>query len=145
MKTQTNHVTTSSGSEFAIPDLPPHVAAALKMNGHLSVPTPGSSTLSPSAAKRVAMPLPKTVFPEEHVPLLLARIKELETGNLTFIVESVYKELNDYKVKKNAIEAKVKEISEKSREGKRVWVVRPEVKVCTVQAPRTDELITYYH
>lgn len=67
------------------------------------------------------------------MPLLLAKIKELDTGNLTFIVETVYKELSTQKagVKKNAIEAKVREIGEKSKDGgsAKVWVVKPDVRV----------------
>ena len=115
------------GADFIIPDLPPHVAAALKANGHLAVPAPGasSSIIGPSV-KRAAAPLPKTVFPDQHVPLLLTKIIELETGNMTFIVETIYKELSEFHVKKNAIEAKVREVGEKN---KRIWVVKPEVKV----------------
>ena len=66
------------------------------------------------------------------MPLLLAKIKELDTGNLTFIVETVYKELSTQKagVKKNAIEAKVREVGEKCKE-KKVWVVKAEVRVST--------------
>lgn len=84
------------------------------------------------------MPKPKTVFPESLVPTLLSTVGTLETGNLTFIVESVHKTLSSSsgteaagagKVKKNAIEAKVREMCEKSQEGRRVWVVKPEIKV----------------
>jgi hypothetical protein len=37
-------------------------------------------------------------------------------------VESVYQELRAHKVKKNAIEAKVREVAEKSKE-KKIWVI----------------------
>ena len=50
----------------------------------------------------------------------------METGNITAIVEVVYQELRNHKVKKNAIEAKVREIGEKN---KKIWVVKAEVKV----------------
>lgn len=43
-------------------------------------------------------------------------------------METVHHELQAHKVKKNAIEAKVREVGEKSKERK-VWVVRPDVKV----------------
>lgn len=115
----------ASTSDFIVPDLPPHVTAALKSNGHLTVPAP-SGTTSPGIKRSTApLPKPKTVFPDQHIPLLLAKITELETGNLTFIVETIYKELGEFHVKKNAIEAKVKEVGEKSKGGKRVWVVKP--------------------
>lgn len=53
---------------------------------------------------------------------------ELDTGNLTFIVESVFKELDSagvVGVKKNAIERRVREVCEKGKSGtKKVWKVR---------------------
>ena len=52
----------------------------------------------------------------------------METGNIAGIVETVYQELRQHKVKKNAIEAKLKEIGEKSKE-KKVWVVKSEYSV----------------
>ena len=47
----------------------------------------------------------------------------MQTGNITGIVETVYLELRAHKVKKNAIEAKLREIGEKSKE-KKVWVLK---------------------
>ncbi len=55
----------------------------------------------------------------------------------------MYKELSEFKVKKNAIEAKVKEIGEKSREGKKLWVIKPEVKVSFNQYDRDGEILIY--
>lgn len=60
--------------------------------------------------------------------MLLAKITSLATSNLAFIVETVYQDVREHRVKKNAIEAKVKEVGEKCKTLK-VWVVRPEVKV----------------
>ncbi|EKM55675.1 uncharacterized protein PHACADRAFT_209196 [Phanerochaete carnosa HHB-10118-sp] len=107
----------SQSVNFAVPALPAHVASASSALGSLSI----------EQAKR-PMAAPKTAFPEASVPVLLAKIKELNTGSLAVIVEGVYKELNAL-VKKNAIEAKVREIGEKSREpgAGKVWVVRSEV------------------
>ena len=99
---------------------------------------PSLATPAAAAATRRPVPTapPKTSFPDAHVPFLLTKIEELDTGNLTFIVESVYKELKSLQgtvgvpaVKKNAIEAKVKEVGEKDR---KVWIVRPEIKVSFV-------------
>lgn len=72
--------------------------------------------------------VPKTVFPDAHLGTLLAKITDLATPSLTFLVESIYQELREHKVKKNAIEAKVREISEKSKD-KKVWVVKQAVQV----------------
>ena len=44
------------------------------------------------------------------------------------IVETVHRELQAHKVKKNAIEAKVREVGEKCKE-KKVWIVKADVRV----------------
>jgi chromatin assembly factor 1 subunit A len=66
----------------------------------------------------------KHPFPEAHVPTLVARVNELATGSIVLIVETLYQELKDHKVKKNSIEAKVKELAVKKG---RVWVAKPDV------------------
>lgn len=53
---------------------------------------------------------PKMPFPEAYLGALLAKITELATPNFTYLVESIYQELRVYKVKKNSIEAKVREV-----------------------------------
>lgn len=67
---------------------------------------------------------PKYPFPEAHIPILVARINELATGSIVLIVETLYQELKDYKVKKNSIEAKVREIAVKKG---RVWVANQNI------------------
>lgn len=47
----------------------------------------------------------------------------MQANSLPFIVEMVYQELKAHKVKKNAIEAKIKEIGEKDKE-KKFWVLK---------------------
>ncbi|KAF7791279.1 hypothetical protein EIP86_002293 [Pleurotus ostreatoroseus] len=111
---------TTSNVVFAVPALPSHVTASYSQ--------PASLTASTASVPKRTAPPPRTVFPDQHIPLLLSKIASLETGNLTYLVETVHKELTEFKVKKNSIEAKIKEIGEKSREGKKVWVVKPEVK-----------------
>lgn len=64
---------------------------------------------------------PKHPFPEAHVPILVAKINELATGSIVLIVETLYQELKDHKVKKKSIEAKVKELAVKRG---RVWVAK---------------------
>ncbi|KAI1787917.1 hypothetical protein LXA43DRAFT_1027472 [Ganoderma leucocontextum] len=120
---------------FVIPALPPHLA---KSNPFASSSSSSASTSparalpsSPVAAagekpKRSALP-PKNPFPEAHMPHLLARIDALATSSLLGIVETVHRELQEHKVKKNAIEAKVREVGEKCKE-KKVWVVKADVR-----------------
>lgn len=77
------------------------------------------------------------------MPALIAKIKELNTGSLAVIVEGVYKELNAV-IKKNAIEAKIREIGEKSKDaggGGKVWVIKAEVRVSNYAKQVLD--ITY--
>jgi chromatin assembly factor 1 subunit A len=113
---------------FVIPALPGHVAA-----GSSSVTTtlvslragpPGPPKL-PAGSSNTKQ---KSNFPDTYLPVLLSKIESLATGSLITIVETVYQELKVHKVKKNAIESKVREIGEKCKE-KKVWVVRTEVKV----------------
>jgi len=66
-------------------------------------------------------------FPDAYLGALLAKITELATPNFTYLVESIYQELRVHKVKKNSIEAKVREVSEKSKD--RVWVVKETIRV----------------
>ena len=70
---------------------------------------------------------PKRPFPEEHLSTLFAKITELATPNFTYLVESIYQELRVHKVKKNSIEAKAREVCEKSKD--KVWVVKEAIRV----------------
>ena len=79
-------------------------------------------------APKRAGPAPKNAFPDVHLPFLMSRIDGLATTSLQCIIETVHRELQAHKVKKNAIEAKVREIAEKCKE-KKVWVVKAEVRV----------------
>lgn len=67
------------------------------------------------------------------MPHLLTRIDALATSSLLGIVDTVFRELQAHKVKKNAIEAKVREVGEKCKE-KKVWVVKADVRVSAFSA-----------
>lgn len=95
---------------FLVPVIPEHVN-----------PTPNEPPASTSGPERKPPLGPKHLFPEAHVPILLAKINELATGSIVLIVETLYQELKDYKVKKNSIEAKVRELAVKK--GK-IWVAK---------------------
>ncbi|KIY66282.1 hypothetical protein CYLTODRAFT_437492 [Cylindrobasidium torrendii FP15055 ss-10] len=81
-------------------------------------------TGEPAAQKKQAAPLlAKTTFPDEHLPALVAKMSALQTGNLTFLVESVYQDLKQYNVKKNAIEVKIRQVAEKTK-GSKMWALK---------------------
>ncbi|KAH9934943.1 chromatin assembly factor 1 subunit A-domain-containing protein [Fomitopsis serialis] len=114
-------------SDFAVPALPSRLAVSNAQG--TSAPSDASSTSNTPVAVGPKKPAltPKTMFPEAHLPVLLSKINTLATSNLAFIVETVYQDLREQRVKKNAIEAKVKEVGEKSKSQK-IWIVKPEVK-----------------
>ncbi|KIJ17461.1 hypothetical protein PAXINDRAFT_175905 [Paxillus involutus ATCC 200175] len=102
---------------FPMPSLP---AKALSNAGP-------ADTLVPATMKRTGTAFtPKTAFPDAHIGTLLTKITDLATPSLTFLVESIYQDLRVHKVKKNAIEAKVREVGEKSKD-KKIWVVKQAV------------------
>jgi len=69
------------------------------------------------------VPAPKKTFPEVHLNVLIDKVNTLQANNLTVLVEAVYQELREHNVKKNAIEAKIREIGEKSKE-KKFWIIK---------------------
>jgi hypothetical protein len=71
---------------------------------------------------------PKTTFPDAHLSLLLEKITAIQASSITFLVDSIHRDLSAHRVKKNAIEAKIKEVGEKCKE-KKVWVLKPNVQV----------------
>ncbi|KAJ6496514.1 chromatin assembly factor 1 subunit A-domain-containing protein [Mycena vitilis] len=112
----------SKNDGFAVPSLPDRLVAA--------TPTrPDSSTAPPAAtaAKRTTV-APKTVFPEAHLAQLLDKITASPTASLPILIDTIYQDLRNHKVKKNCIEAKVREVAEKCKV-KKVWVVRDTFRV----------------
>ena len=111
---------------FVIPALPPHLAHPAHASSSSAAST--NHTLPPAVTPKRGVPAPKTAFPDAHLPHLLSCIDTLATSSLQGIVEAVHRELQVHKVKKNAIEAKIREVSEKCKERK-VWVVKPGIRV----------------
>lgn len=95
---------------FLVPAIPERVQSAS------NVPQPSTPGVAKKHPKSQKFP-----FPEAHVPTLVAKINELATGSIILIVETLYQELKDHKVKKNSIEAKVKELAVKKG---RIWVAK---------------------
>ncbi|KAF8507262.1 hypothetical protein JB92DRAFT_2961415 [Gautieria morchelliformis] len=79
-----------------------------------------------SVAKRKALNSalpPKTSFPDTHVPLLLQKIGASNTNSFVVLLDSLFQDLKALGIKKNALEVKLREVSEKDK-SKRAWVVK---------------------
>jgi len=109
----------------------PFLVPAIPERVHLALNEPQIST--PGVVKKPPLG-PKHPFPETHIPTLVAKINELATGSIVLIVESLYQELKDHKVKKNSIEAKVKELAVKKG---RIWVVKQDTYSDGLMEPAT--------
>ncbi|KAI0807211.1 hypothetical protein C8Q74DRAFT_46269 [Fomes fomentarius] len=122
------HNLSHTADGFVIPALPAHLSKSSTSVSALTSSSGSNANLgtSPGNAKRPA-PAPKNPFPDAHLQYLLKRIDELATSSLLGIVETVHRELQAHKVKKNAIEAKVREVGEKCKD-KKVWVVKASVR-----------------
>ncbi|KAG6831301.1 hypothetical protein H0H92_011508 [Tricholoma furcatifolium] len=112
-----NRPVLSNDGVFAIPDLPDR----LQSNGS-NATTSSSSTASAALTKKAVVP--KQPFPDQHLPFLLQKIASLQTGSINFLIEAIHRDLREHKVKKNMIEAKVREVGEKCKE-KKFWIVKP--------------------
>ena len=107
---------TSSGP-FLVPPLPDHVKASAA-----TAPTASGSDSTNPTSKPSAL-TPKNPFPDAHLPYLLATIQTMQAKSVTALVEKIHADLQEHKVRKNAIEAKIREVAEKSAQG-RVWVLK---------------------
>ncbi|TFY78564.1 hypothetical protein EWM64_g5445 [Hericium alpestre] len=115
----------TSDSVFVMPALPAHVLGT----SSASSSAPSSPASGAQQPKRPTPPL-KNPFPDTHMPFLLTKISSLGTSSLAVLVDSIHQDLKAYKVKKNAIEVKVREICVKDH--RKVWVVKDDVKVGSV-------------
>lgn len=88
---------------------------------------PSTNGSSPAAAKRAPVQ-PKKPFPDALMPYLADKVASLRSGNLTWVVESLYQDLKTHGVRKIAIEAKVREDCEKCP-NRKFWVVKDNVLV----------------
>jgi hypothetical protein len=116
-----------SDAVFAVPSLPHRLSfpsQTIKSLPTSGGPPPSIPAPAPSIIKRTVS-TPKTSFPDTHLAFLLTKISSLQAANITFLVEAIYQELRIHKVKKNAIEAKVREVGEKCKVTK-IWVIKKE-------------------
>ncbi|KAJ7172649.1 chromatin assembly factor 1 subunit A-domain-containing protein [Mycena filopes] len=112
---------TSRNDGFAVPALPDRLVGATAAQPDTS-PIP-----SPAPAKRATL-APKTMFPDIHMTHLLDKINTSSIASLPILIDTIYQGLKDHKVKKNSIEAKVREVAEKCKV-KKVWIVKENFKM----------------
>ena len=103
---------------FAVPALPPRLLASNSTELSCGLPAIPPIPRKPLAATT------KAIFPECHLDFLLNKITQIQSTSINALVESIYLDLREHKVKKTAIEAKLREVGEKCKE-KKVWVVKP--------------------
>lgn len=112
-------------SVFVVPSVPDHLV-------HSNTSQHASSVASSSPAAASVQPrkaaTPKQPFPDQHLPFVLQQITTLQTGSFNFLVETIHRDLREHNVKKNMIEAKVREVGEKCKE-KKFWIVKPGIQV----------------
>ncbi|KAI0041546.1 hypothetical protein FA95DRAFT_1565278 [Auriscalpium vulgare] len=101
-----------STPQFAVPALPPHVLNATS-----------TQPLVPKKPKQV----PKHPFPDVHLPYLLKKVTQLAASSLPLLVEAIYQDLKTHHVKKNAVEAKIRETCVKDQNR---WVVKDGATAC---------------
>ncbi|KAJ8462620.1 hypothetical protein ONZ45_g17867 [Pleurotus djamor] len=99
---------------------PPTIVNTSSSPSNLMPPPPPP----PTTTKRIVKP--KTTFPDALIPELLSKITSMQAPTIPFLVDSIYQDLRSQNVKKNSIEAKVREVSEKCKE-KKYWVVKADV------------------
>ncbi|TRM61784.1 hypothetical protein BD626DRAFT_570490 [Schizophyllum amplum] len=116
---------------FLVPPLPDHV----KLSADVS-----ALAIDPAAqAKRTTTLAPKNPFPDAHLPHLLATIQQMQAKSVTALIEKIHADLVDHKVRKNAIEAKIREVAEKSPA--KVWVLKPGVGAAVPGAGQTAVVV----
>jgi chromatin assembly factor 1 subunit A len=105
-----------SENAFVMPALPDRLQ---------KLPAVATST-DESVTKRKALNpalFPKTSFPDTHVPLLLQKIVASNTNSFVVLLDSLFQDLKALGIKKNALEVKLREVSEKDK-SKKAWVVK---------------------
>lgn len=128
---KTNNPTTEdSAGSFAMPALPERfLPKAAPSNDDLVV-----KRKAPSSA-----PSPKTSFPDEHVPLLLQKVNASTTSSFVVLLDSIFQDLKLFGIKKNALEVKLREVSEKDK-AKKAWVVKDQAWVIDSHNKHFDTL-----
>src|SRR6266702_3959940 len=121
-------VASTSGSklqpQFVIPALPPHL---LNSSTPALDPASSNSTSSHQPQAKRSRTTPKNPFPDAHLPFLKEKVASMGTTSLIALVETLYLDLKTHGVKKNAIEAKIREICVKGQ--RHIWSLKANTEV----------------
>lgn len=109
---------TKTTDGFVIPALPDHIKLG---DGSTS-----ANSTTPANKRGSSQPVPKTTIPDSLLPEFVAMVHG-STSNRPVLVDEVYQALKDRGAKKNAVEAKFKEIAVKEK-GTKKWIVSEEVR-----------------
>ena len=123
-----NSSAAASGSklqpQYVLPALPPHLLSS--STGVLDPASSNSTGTQQPPAKR-SRATPKSPFPDSHLPLLKEKVASMSTTSLISLVEALYLDLKTHGVKKNAIEAKIRETCVKGQ--RHIWSVKTDTEV----------------
>jgi chromatin assembly factor 1 subunit A len=108
-----------------MPALPPHVLNSNTPSPDAASPNPVNGQQSQSKRSRTT---PKNPFPDAHLPFLKEKVASMGTNSLIALVEALHLDLKAHRVKKNAIEAKIREICVKDQ--RHVWSLKADEMVC---------------
>jgi chromatin assembly factor 1 subunit A len=121
--------------QFVMPALPPHVLNPNIPSSEPAASNSASGQQSPAKRSRTA---PKNPFPDAHLPFLKEKVSSMGTSSLIALIEALHLDLKDHRVKKNAIEAKLREICIKDQ--RHIWSVKADFEVCYVPRGKRLEL-----
>ncbi|KAI0253932.1 chromatin assembly factor 1 subunit A-domain-containing protein [Lactifluus subvellereus] len=110
--------------QFVMPALPPHL---LNSNPPASESASSNSANGQQPQAKRTRGAPKIPFPDAHIPFLKEKVASMCTSSLIALVEALHLDLKTHKVKKNAIEAKIREICVKDQ--RHVWSVKADTEV----------------
>jgi chromatin assembly factor 1 subunit A len=111
--------------QFVVPALPPHV---LNSNTPSSEQAASNSVNGQQLQAKRPRTAPKNPFPDAHLPFLKEKVANMSTNSLIALVEALHLDLKNHRVKKNAIEAKLREICVKDQ--RHIWSVKADIEVC---------------
>jgi len=117
-------------SQFVMPALPPHILNSSTPSSEVASPTSVNGQQQ-SQSKR-SRTIPKNPFPEEHLPFLKEKVASMGTTSLIALVEALHLDLKVHRVKKNAIEAKIREICIKDQ--RHIWSLKEDTESPNLEA-----------
>lgn len=114
--------------QFVMPALPPHV---LNPNTPPSEPAASNSASGQQPQAKRPRAAPKNPFPDDHLPFLKEKVSSMGTSSLIALVEALHLDLKNHRVKKNAIEAKLREICVKDQ--RHIWSVKADIEAPSLE------------